>query len=404
VSNLPNGSYTFEALARDAAGNLSAIQSRGFAIDATAPQSTITSGPLDGDPVNSTTVTFGFESSEAGSTFECRVAPSGVTPGDWGPCSDPTSHTASGFSDGSYVFSVRATDPYGNPDPMPPTTTFTVDTVAPTVGVTGPAGETVGPASTLTWAFDAQDAGSGVAAVECSVVALGAARSFGACSAMTSGHSVSGLAGGAHELAVRATDEAGNETVVTRTFIVDDVAPATSVLSGPANGARIRVRSVRYDLGSTEDGSTFDCRLYRAGTSAPPFQNCSAATSHATSGLSDGRYVFQAVATDQVGNVDATPVTRAFTVDTVAPRTWFRSGPPRTVLTTGRTARAAFGLGGERYARFLCKLDARAWRSCTSRPAYVVGLGAHTLRVAAVDRAGNVDRSPAVRRWTVRRR
>ena len=131
---------------------------------------------------------------------------------------------------------------------------------------------------------------------------------------------------------------------------------------------------------------------------------CSAAATHTASGLADGTYVFSVRATDPFDNVDATPVTRTFTVDTVAPQTRFRSGPPSVVRTSGRTARATFSLASERYAKFRCKLDGQRWKACTARPSYVVGLGAHTLRVAAVDRAGNLDRTPAVRRWTVRRR
>ncbi len=306
-------------------------------------------------------------------------------------------------ADGVKSITARAYDAAGN-QTTSGASGFTVDNTAPTVAVTsGPDGQTFGSGITQTWQFTTGDATSGVASRACSVVASGSPASFGACSGFTS-HSVSGLPGGAYEFVVRVTDVGGlTTTSAPRTFTIDDVAPATSVTSGPAHGSRVRTRTVRFGFGSSEAGSTFECRVAPSGVTAP-FDACSDATTHTAAGLADGAYVFSVRATDQFGNVDATPVTRTFTVDTLAPQTTIRSGPASIVRTAGSTARVTFWVTSERYATFRCKLDARAWRSCASRPAYVVGLGAHTLRVAAVDRAGNVDRTPAVRRWTVRRR
>ncbi len=90
--------------------------------DTTAPETTIDSGPsgTTSDPVP----TFSFSSSEAGSSFECRL---GSTP--FAPCSSP--HTSAALSDGSHTFDVRATDPAGNVDPTPATRVFSVDTAPP---------------------------------------------------------------------------------------------------------------------------------------------------------------------------------------------------------------------------------------------------------------------------------
>jgi Ca2+-binding RTX toxin-like protein len=51
---------------------------------------------------------------------------------------------------------------------------------------------------------------------------------------------------------------------------------------------------------------------------------------------------------------------------------------------------------------FRCKLDRRPYRPCTSPRAYTVGIGAHAVRILAIDAAGNSDSSPAVLRFRVR--
>ena len=90
-------------------------------------------------------------------------------------------------------------------------------------------------------------------------------------------------------------------------------------------------------------GSRFECVLHRSGAAVPPFADCSAADAHTVSDLADGTYVFSARAVDPYGNIDATPASRRFTVDTGAPQTWFRAGPRGVVRVAGRTARATSG-------------------------------------------------------------
>lgn len=137
VSNRTEGSYTFTVRARDN-GGLETTASRTFSIDATAPNTTITSGIADGARTNQTTLTWNFTSSETGSTFECRVYQAALTPPAFGPCSGAGSHTAAGLTSGTYAFEVRATDASGNADGSPARRTFTIDTTKPTVGSVTP--------------------------------------------------------------------------------------------------------------------------------------------------------------------------------------------------------------------------------------------------------------------------
>ena len=104
---------------------------------------------------------------------------------------------------------------------------------------------------------------------------------------------------------------------------------------------------------------------------------------------------------DRFGNIDATPATRSFTVDTLAPDTTITSGPSGT--TTNRTATFAFS-SSEAGGTFQCRLDSANFASCSSPRIYLLlSFASHTFQVRAIDGAGNVDPTPAVRTFTVTR-
>jgi hypothetical protein len=89
------------------------------------------------------------------------------------------------------------------------------------------------------------------------------------------------------------------------------------------------------------------------------------------------------------------------TSDTRPPNTRIRGGPRR--VTRSRSATFRF-VSTEAGSRFQCKLDRKPFRRCRSPKRYRrLRPGRHIFRVRAVDRAGNVDRTPAVRRWRIRR-
>ncbi len=95
-----------------------------FEADIKAPDTTIVSGPSG--TVNTTSATFGFTSSEPGSTFRCSL-----DAGVFDPCSSPKSY--SNLKDGYHVLRVRAIDAAGNDDPTPAVRSWTVDTVRPSI-------------------------------------------------------------------------------------------------------------------------------------------------------------------------------------------------------------------------------------------------------------------------------
>lgn len=90
----------------------------GSSSDTIPPETTITGGPGDGLSTGPNP-SFTFVSSEPGSAFQCRLdgAP-------FATCSSPAGYAD--LANGSHVFSVRAFDTAGNPDPTPASRSFTV--------------------------------------------------------------------------------------------------------------------------------------------------------------------------------------------------------------------------------------------------------------------------------------
>ncbi len=87
--------------------------------------------------------------------------------------------------------------------------------------------------------------------------------------------------------------------------------------------------------------------------------------------------------------------------DTTPPNTSITAGPSST--TTSTSARFSF-TSTEGGSSFECRRNpTSSFRSCTSPQAYSgLAVGWHRFAVRATDAAGNVDRTPATRSWTVK--
>jgi hypothetical protein len=203
--------------------------------------------------------------------------------------------------------------------------------------------------------------------------------------------SYAGLTEGPHTFAVRAIDAAGNidATPATRTWTVDTTPPDTTIGSRPADPTSATEAS--FSFSSSESGSGFVCKL--DGSS-------SACTTPRTYGpLSDGPHTFAVAATDAAGNVDPTPASYTWTVDTNPPETLLGTTPTN---PTGSSS-ARFTFSSEGGARFECRLDDRGSAACASPHEFPGPLadGSHRFEVAAIDAAGNRDQTPATYSWTI---
>jgi len=170
----------------------------------------------------------------------------------------------------------------------------------------------------------------------------------------------------------------------------DTTPPDTTVAGTPATPTTVKTASFTFT--STEAGSTFESRLDGAAfaVSTSP-QNLSA--------LAEGSHTFEVRARDAAGNVDATPASATWTVDSVAPDTTITAQPSST--TPVGSASFTFS-SSEANSVFEVSIDNSTFVTATS-PYAVTGIldGQRTFRVRARDAAGNTDATPASATFTL---
>lgn len=290
LTGLSHGRHSVDVRATDAAGNVEARFVTAFVeVDVQAPSTSILSGP--GQVAATTSATFSFISSEAGSTFHCRVDDE-----PFASCTSP--HTVTVAEEGAHTFEVYAVDRYGNADATPARYPWTVDTLSPTVTV-----DLAPPALYNQDSFAFEFSGN-KANLTFTCVVDGAAPV-----ACTSPYTVSGLGSGEHTFKVIGTDGA-NRTAESAevTFTVDLDPPDVSLDSTPP--ALSSLTRVSFAFSTTEPDGTFECRL-----DAEPFAAC---TSPHEVDVGDGAHTFEVRAIDPAGNA-STPASFAFTIDLIGP-------------------------------------------------------------------------------------
>ena len=160
----------------------------------------------------------------------------------------------------------------------------------------------------------------------------------------------------------------------------DTTPPDTTITSGPTGPTSDATPTFAF---TSEAGATFECRVDAAAYSACP-------SPFTTPTLAGGAHAVAVRAKDPYGNVDASPATRTFTVDTTAPDTTITKPAKRTTK-----AKVKLVFSSEAGATFQCQVDGKAWKSCTSPLKLKVKQGKHVVLVRAVDAVGNTDATPA---------
>lgn len=118
--------------------------------------------------------------------------------------------------------------------------------------------------------------------------------------------------------------------------------------------------------------------------------------------LADGAHAIAVTGVDLAGRSGS--ALAGFEVDTKRPRTRIARHPRKLIRTHGRSVRARFRFASnEPGSIFVCKVDRRLLRFCKPNSVFRLVEGRHVVKVRARDRAGNVDVSPAIFRFRVKR-
>ncbi len=382
LDGLPDGGYVVESRATDRAQNVGPVgRSAPYVLDTTAPLAPLVTGPTGPSSLRTPGFTW---TGEAGARAECQLSRAGTAVGGWVPCTPGYAPVLD--QDGTWTLTVRLTDAAGNVSPTAVTGGYVLDTTAPDAPVVTPP-KTPGRDLAPSWGAVVE----GGTTLECRLTGADGVVSDWAPCVLPLSTPLAGRPDGTYVLEVRATDRAGNLSLVGRgTYVLDTVAPAAAVVVSPAGG-RSRTPSFTF---TTEAGATTRCRLTSGTTVISDLAACSSPAALDLSGLPDGTYTLTVRVTDAAGNPGAA-ATGTYVLDT--------TGPAAPVLTAGpaspspaRSVTWAFTY--EPGSTLVCRLTfpggaVRELTGCAS-PLTVdlTGLpdGSYTLTVRAVDEAGNV--------------
>ena len=364
-ANLAEGTHSVSARSFDNAGNSTTTSPQTVKVDITAPaiSASVTSG----------TQTAGWYVTAATLTASASDTTSGIAQvenrmdgGSWSAGSNATVST-----DGVHTLDFRATDRAGLQSTT--STSVKVDRTAPTVTLTptGTLGSNGWYTSTASIAISALDPLSGVAAIEYTLDG----------GSWTSGSSLA-LNDGDHTIQTRATDKAGNVSLVTtRNVKVDTTTPSpASAISGTSgnNGWYVSDTTVASSASDVTSGIALVETRLDGGAWLPG--------SSATLSV-DGVHTIDFRATDRAGLQSTT--SRIVKVD--------KTGPPMTVSPTGTmgsnhwyTSSVALSISAmdatSGVASIEYNLDGESW---TPGSGLTLDDGSHTVEARSTDNAGN---------------
>ena len=290
------------------------------------PNTTLTDTP--GEFSSNVSPSFSFASSEANSTFECKL-----DAGAFQSCPSPKRYFL--LSEGQHTFQVRAKNASGAVDPIPAQYTWTVDSLDPKITFTQRPGIATGPEeydewftndTSPTWAWTVTEANP-ITNPEyeweqdyCSLYDPNNDRYIFRIYGCSSPFPFEGeLPDGDYLLEIYVNDKAGNIGGAYNYLTVDTAAPAAPVISAPANNS--------YDTdGSIAIGGTAEAyatvRIFEGTTLKGTAEaDYAGRWSKTVSGVANGPHTYAARATDRAGNASAGSSNfRRVTVDTVKPR------------------------------------------------------------------------------------
>jgi len=170
----------------------------------------------------------------------------------------------------------------------------------------------------------------------------------------------------------------------------DITPPDTIITSQPEELTNTSDASFKFS--STKENSSFECKI-----NTESWESCDSPKKY--SNLNDKKNTFKVRAKDTAGNIDDSPASYTWTIDTTPPNTTITSHPQE--LTNLTTATFKFS-SSEDNSTFKCRINNGNWKTCTTPKTYT-GLPdkSNLFEVKAIDQAGNIDETPTSYTWTI---
>ncbi|MFN2435133.1 MAG: Ig-like domain-containing protein, partial [Nitrososphaeraceae archaeon] len=442
--NVVDGTHTFSVRSEDNAGNKDLTPAAyTWTVDTTPPTTSIISA-VDGNNStianngnsDSTSIKFAFSGTDTGGSgvdhLQCNIDNSSYV-----ACTSPFVFLNL-LKDGAHTFTVRAVDDVGNINFSPASFKWTVDTESPTTTINAATdgnkliidNGTNTNSSSMSFEFSGNDTGGnedrgvGIDHFECNIDN----SRYVACTSPFIFPNL--LKDGTHTFTVLSEDKAGNKdsSPASFTWTVDTLAPLISIDSAtdgngnfmiPGSNTSSNTVTLAFsgnDTGGQEDKGVgikqFECSLDGAS-----FSICTSPVQFTSVNLPEGTHTFEIISEDNIGNINSTPESFSWTVDTESPTTTIDSsidGFENNVTDGGNTASnsitlafSAIDTGGKEgngvgIKQFECNIDNSEFVSCTSPLQFVnLGDGVHTLEVMSEDNVGNLSPTPASFSWAV---
>jgi len=319
--------------------------------------------------VNSRGGNISFDSSATGATFECQL-----DGGTWDPCVAPVLLTDR--ADGPHSMKVRVTAG-GLTNPSDQEVNWTVDAFPAVAVNAGP--DPVTSQTSVAVDFTLSEAGATVTPTsECRLDLLDWVPCI-------SPVAYEDLDDGSHKIRIRATDAFGKQTVqdVDWEVLTDGGSVA---IDAPLPPTYTRETSAEINFTASGPSDHTECMLDGAS-----WQLCSSPAGF--TGLAEGEHTVRVRSVNQLGNPGSQPAQVSWVVDRNPPVASFVSGPEG----PAPNGPATFVFqSSESFSSFECKLDAGDYEPCSSPFDLPLNLsdGDHSLRIAAIDRAGNRSLAP----------
>jgi large repetitive protein len=286
--------------------------------------------------------------------------------------------------DGSHTFHVKACDQANNWG-SPASYSFSLDTVLPTITIDSPADGAIQNSSTVDVGWTGNDALSGIGHYEVQIDS-GSPINVGT----STSYPFVDVPDGNHIVNVIVFDLAGNQRNATVSFMVDTTAPAAPDVQGPPAWSNITTPEFTW----TAPGNSSGISGYSYSMDSLP-DDVIDTTSQSViwpAALADGAHTFYIKACNQANNWGV-PASYPFSLDTVQPSVGIISptdGAIQNTSTVDMSWSGSDALSG--IDHYEVQIDSGSPIILGTALSYqFVGVadGSHTLKVTAVDKAGN---------------